>query len=629
MSATGPSEPKRHSSRKRGSESGNTDSRWPVNCLPGHRYAATVDKLPYGLCQAAAKLILKQQPSKAEEGLQALMTVIHVFSLAFVNAQMVVRDTHKAAGPEGALPDHFFSMLHTSSAMHGTRTQWQHCALLEELKSDLGNETKRKSGLVQVHDRLCRVSAAQASAFPNAATFVQLSDGRQSEMFVKEGGRIRGVQSLLMLPGASEAGLRPRQSDGFRLYLSILNTKLAQRHFHVEPYVFTVPQTSEFAGAGGRLEMVLLRISWGKSVYQHERLPVVVKLFQEPTHLEREERAITAAATALKKLGAEAPVTRLVEAEVLKVARSLNPGSNLLLLTPVADGTLADVTCTAALFVSACWAGATVLNALHADGFVHGDISLTNMLVHSNRVLVNDFGSTAKVNTLCNAVPSTELFRSGRIRTSEPNKAYEALFDWEALFYVLVAFARRTSWALKRHRRVLPFERLNGERLANEKLGGLMQGSVLSLLDKDARDLKVTMSTIGEESDQYDELGSRLDVEGGFTSASGLAAGDVVVAAAAAATATTDTVAPGASVELGASAVAGGGDGTDTDVVMGSSETNDEEAARLVLTTALPILQALRKQLVQALQKQFDTRRDLAPRDFAAIHEILAKASVR
>lgn len=597
----------------------------PFGAESSARYAATVDTPAFALCRKAAKSRLADQYEIRESFVQSLMTVVHVFCLAFVNSEMGLRDTHLKHGPEGGRPDFSFAIPHTVSYSGTAPMHWQHWAFGEEEKKKLSDTTEWSEALLQAHHRLDRVSAALASAFPGSVALVQLTDGHQSVVFAKDGDATFGTERLLLLPSEHERGQRPKEQDGLRLYLSILNTTMLQRLLNTDPFSFTVPRGVDGVPVDTQLEMRLLRRTSGKSIYQHNALPWVIKKFVTPARLKREEEAVGLAMAAVDKSKAAASITRLVESAIMVEARRVNPGVHFLLLTPVADDTLGGVACTADLFVSACHAGASVLKALHNDDLVHGDLSLTNMLVRDNKVLVNDFGSTTRLPALCKHITATTLFCSCFFEDKQP---YKPDFDWEALFYVLVAFARRTAWALKRHRRSLPFEDVIDAQLQQAKAADLFKSKVLALVEKDATALGLAprrgLPMIQEEPD------SQEVPIAASTGAGGMAQGaiGVVPAATAVATPARATVAPaaGAATEMAVLETA-----EDMDSEMGAMEeeqernrpdegatkASEEEAARTALATALPILKALQLALRQP------------ERDNQDIHRILANAAIK
>jgi serine/threonine protein kinase len=135
---------------------------------------------------------------------------------------------------------------------------------------------------------------------------------------------------------------------------------------------------------------------------------------------------------------------------------ALNPDKYLLVFEPRAEGSLATATCTAEIFVAACQSAARVLHAMHAKRLLHCDLSLSNILTLSNgRVILNDFGSVQEAGTLrldkdfaCTPMYATHRLGQPPGLDDVEELMYDGLDDVEALIYVLVAFARRTPFAL-------------------------------------------------------------------------------------------------------------------------------------------------------------------------------------
>jgi len=149
------------------------------------------------------------------------------------------------------------------------------------------------------------------------------------------------------------------------------------------------------------------------------------------------------------------------------VGAALPAGVDCFVIKPNAARTLDMSECSADLFVKACHAAGAALSALHNTGYVHCDLSLRNLLVTCNdNVLLTDFGSLSEKDSPVNQILLTRLFASHRL---EENGVYGCLDDWIGLFFVLVAYARRTRWQLDSQHsfRMLPFQDLEGLQLAN------------------------------------------------------------------------------------------------------------------------------------------------------------------
>jgi len=129
------------------------------------------DKLHTG-----AQALMQAQPKCNEASIQAIMTVIHVFCMKFVNSPYVLRDTHSNT-KQGSQPDHCFLIPYTTAA-DGGNINWEHIAFIEEIKP---NSISGSSALGQLCNRLIGLDCHD-----NATTMSYLTNGRKMQLYFRQ-----------------------------------------------------------------------------------------------------------------------------------------------------------------------------------------------------------------------------------------------------------------------------------------------------------------------------------------------------------------------------------------------------------------------------------------------------------
>jgi hypothetical protein len=440
-----------------------------------------------------------------ESYLQNLSTAQHHFCLAFVDSSVVVRDTHARHAPDNRKVDHCFVVAKTNSASPFGVVAWNDILVVEELKFDNIDE---KDALAQIVDRLEFLARAQ----PNLTVAGYISNGHTIRFYMRKADGSFLKSNPLTLHGADHV-----EDDGFLLYLSAITTppdvrgvrSASPREVIVAPdkKVTFNPIVREASDVQRNKPQVFV------SDESDDCKNLVVKLYVDAARRDAD-------LTKMKKV--ELAVPRSMRSKITVVAAEehlsmtqLNPALPLLVLQPRACFTLASAVCTATLFVEVCHTLGEVLGAMHDGGYVHGDLSLTNILVLADMaVVLNDFGSVARIGAAAREVPRTQLFASHLLKSD--SELYHPISDWLAAFYVLASFGRCTHFAkASASRRLLPFLDATGRIMcSNDVLQDLKAAKfynppkakdfILSLLEEDLRNVRKVlrqsrMTTIHEE----------------------------------------------------------------------------------------------------------------------------------
>lgn len=406
----------------------------------------------FAAIKTAATAVTRSQHCEQEADLQALMTVVHLFCLSFVGSEYVLRDTHLKQGPGGFKPDHCFVADKSHSATPGNTVQWCDIVFVEELKTNLHSETTFNEVLLQAHDRLLLISDAVATFAKNStcSAIAHVSDGLYSVIYLK-------TTMLRQLPLMSFLGPSVNP-ESLRRYLSVLISPLSGRGI--------VPPRQRLCLSDGSpaVELTLVRAGDVKrskpNVFSCVNEPnMVVKVFTNPSWHEQERLALELVESTLQNAVPDLR-TRYDDAKTQELMR-LNPGTYLLITTPRAQSTLNDSKCTAELFVEVAHVAGRALAAMHDKNLCHGDLSPANILVYENGVRINDFGSSCVSGTRIADVNFTPMYAALDVEHGDATY-YTPIYDWHALFFVLVAFARQTAAALSRTRPPALTDRVTG-----------------------------------------------------------------------------------------------------------------------------------------------------------------------
>lgn len=369
----------------------------------------------------------------AEDVVQAFVNTMHSECSAFLSSTVVIRDTSITCAPLQPWHrfDHCGVVPFSVSTVCDSQVSWSDIVWIEQLK--------KSSNIVDAQLQIIDGAYELFKKQPDRQCCIGLVGNGREIGFMKvnrhrQGHGAGAMQYSGLLPFISAS--REQVPDGFVLYVGLLRTSLFTLGYHH----VTDPILPHLSTSKDILFSTLLRCGDTFkpdvfAVYFKDGSTAVVKRYEQD-YLYKSEALL------LNKFGGVHVPTLLEKFDTV----------NCLLIEPAAESTLFDLPFSPVHFTRALEACHIVLQRIHAEKYVHGDVTPRNVLVKGDQFYLNDYSESAEVGKRVEFFVGTLEFAAPQWSASVSGGEVQRtiLLDYIGLFFTLLYYAQAHTAA--RHR---------------------------------------------------------------------------------------------------------------------------------------------------------------------------------
>jgi len=380
--------------------------------------------------------ILRDQPMKDEDSVQALLTELHLFFCEKLGSPLVCRDTHLHHAPLQPHHkfDHAFVANRSSSSNLTKRVLWVEIVSFSELKKILEGSWFTDV-LVQTSDNLLEVFRKQPG---RQFQFSFISDAHRISFFYIKNDLTLMTTGLLPFLSPTEV------TSGLLLYCSFLKSSAAQLGFQT----LTGPILPDsLKGTYSNLRTERLVGSGNKATILSSE-SIAIKLHTSPEAFQREFKAIEILQDS------NAPILKLKHFDKKDLWMSFSP---------YATYSLKDIPFSYNMLGKVCTTAAFMLRTLWDRKMFCVDASPSNVLIEEDEVYWNDFGLMKEFgDSAFSYFEGTRVFSAlemGSLEIGTKQRVEYTMFhDLECVFFTILSYCWHDT-EHKQHPRQLPWER--------------------------------------------------------------------------------------------------------------------------------------------------------------------------